>query len=126
MFKMLNKKAYLRTLEAFMAVFITFVFVIYILPAYVTDDKLTESINLLTPLADELRDCNNVSCVESSIANFDPDFVKKYDYIINISSDPNVIVEGLPKKNIYTDSVYIVGNITNYEPRIIRIYYWER
>jgi len=123
---MKNKKAYLRTLEVFFAFLATFIFVIYVVPTYVTGGIPAESINLLTPLANDVRDCNNESCVESIIINFDPDFARRYDYKINISSDLNAIVTGLPRKNIYTDSVYISGNITNYEPKIIRLYYWEK
>jgi len=124
-FTMKDKKAYLRTLEVFMAFLATFIFVIYVVPTYVTGDAPAESINLLTPLANDLRECGNASCVESIITDFDPDFARRYDYKINISTNLNAVVTGLPRKNIYTDSVYMAGNITNYSPRIIRLYYWE-
>ncbi len=123
---MVNKKAYLRTIEVVIAVLATFMFVVYVMPTYVTGETPAESVDLLISIADNIRDCQNISCVDSAVSSFDPVFVKRYDYIINISSDPNAIVSGLPRKDIYIDSVYIAGNISNYDPKIIKLYYWER
>ena len=124
---MVNKKAYMRTLEVFMAVLITFIFVIYVVPTYYRERAPETGINILNSLEDNLRDCANTSCVENAINSFDSDFGKKYNYIINISSDVNTVVSGLPAaKKIFSDSVFIAGNSTSYDPRIIRLYYWYK
>ena len=123
---MVNKKAYLRTLEVFLTFVATFIFVIYMMPTYITGETPADSVNLLTGLADELRECDNEICVKSVINDFDPDFAGKYNYEIDMGFNSSSIINSLPRKDIYIDSVYMAGNATDYEPRIIKLYYWER
>ena len=123
---MVNKKGYLRTLEVMVAVLLTFAFVAYVLQDYTEKEGPSKAVNLLTPLANDIRNCYTINCVDSAIDSYDPDFSRKYDYLINISSDPNAVVTGLPAKNVYVDSVFISGNESLYSPKIIKIYYWLR
>jgi len=123
---MLDKKGYLRTMEVFLAFVATFIFVIYMMPSYISGDTPSESINLLTPLADNIRNCENVSCIKEIINNFDSDFAGKYAYEIDMGFNSSEIINNLPRKDIYIDSVYLTGNITDYNPRIIKLYYWKR
>lgn len=122
-----GKKAYLRTLEAIIAVFITFFFLIYIMPTRTVSTSNEENLYILDELAKNLafKNCvltQDVSCINLTI---DESLPNQYNFMFNLSSDPNVAIS-LPAKRIFADSAFISGNSTQYKPVIIRLYYWSR
>jgi hypothetical protein len=123
-----GKQAYLRTLEAIIAVFITFLFLIYISPERSISAAREENLYIMPVLAKNLafRNCvlsQNVSCINSTI---DDNLPNQYNYLFNLSSDPNLAVSGLPTKRVFADSAFVTGNSTQHKPLIVRLYYWSR
>lgn len=123
------KQGYMKTVEAIMAVFITFLFVLYYFPTHTETESRAPSLNILPVLEknDDFRKCvieGNMSCLNETVESILPG---NYNYLINISENPNTEVTGLPAdKRVYADSVYLVGNETEYKPRTIKLYYWGK
>jgi hypothetical protein len=116
-----NKKAYLKTLEAFIAFFITFIFVVFIVAEGDLPEQSKKELGALAALEqrDDFRDCvyaNNATCIERLAAEFIPGV---YDYKVAINSpDP---FKGA--KNIYTETLFVASNETN-SYKTIYLYYW--
>lgn len=116
-----NRKAYMRTIEAFFAFFITFIFVVFIVLKGTAAKPLKTQFDVLTSIEqrDDFRNCiyaGNASCAEDIIAPFMPG---TYDFKVAI---------GAPEpfkgaKDIYTETLFIVSNQTN-DYRIVYLYYW--
>ncbi len=123
----MDRKAYLRTLEAIIAIFITFFFLAYITPEKTPSESGAENIHILPELSKSLafRNCvlsQNVSCINTTI---DDSIPNQYNFLFNLSSNPHVTV-ALPNKRVFGDASFIVGNSTSYKPTILRLYYWSR
>lgn len=119
------KQGYVRTVEAMIAILITFIFATVALQENTTGVDI-EPTNPLANLNenDDFRACvieRETICIESYLTN---NLGGGYSYTYNISSDPDVVVRGLPDTRVFSDSLYIVGNITYNDPIILRLYYW--
>ena len=124
----MGKKAYVRTVEAILAVSITLIFITIIFPRVQLTETRGENLNILSTLEnrDDFRTCvieNNGTCVNSIIAAL---MTSPFDYIFNLSTDPNVALPSLPPKRIFSDSVYIAGNLSNKTETIVRLYYFAK
>ena len=122
-----SKNAFMKTLEVAIAIVMTFVFLTVFIPQYNTAQSRLQNEDVLSVLAKspDFRACvisENISCINSSLSIA----LEKYDYAINISKSANDRVSGLPDKRIFSESIFIAGNSTLYEPRILRIYYWGK
>ncbi len=121
------KKAYVRTLEAGIAAFITFLFITMVLPKYapLTEKAYDPMMNSYEGNPD-FRNCAidyNVSCLQSIFRISVP---QSMELIVDISENPNTIRANLPTKRINTDSLFIQGNSTDYAPRMVKIYDYKR
>ena len=116
------KKAYMRTLEAFIAFFITFIFVVFIVLKGISAETSKIQLEILPALEqrDDFRECiyaGNVTCAEDIIESFVP---TAYNFKVSI---------GTPEpfkgsKDIYTETVFIASNQTN-DYKIVYLYYWS-
>lgn len=116
------RKAYIRTLEAFLAFFITFIFVVFILLKGTGAKPLRTQLDILPALEqrDDFRDCvyaSNTSCIEDIVEPLVPGA-----YNFKISLDRPDPFKGA--KDIYTETVFIASNQTG-EHRIVYLYYWH-
>jgi hypothetical protein len=116
-----NKKAYVRTLEAFFAFFITFVFIVFIVMKGIGAKPLKEPLDTLPAVEqrDDFRDCiyaENTTCAEDIV---DPFIPSAYRFKISINSPEPF--KGA--KDIYTETTFIVSNQTN-DYKIVYLYYW--
>jgi len=121
-----DKKAFVRTLEVFIAVVVTFIFINFVIPLRTATDVTASSTHILEVLEqnDDFRDCvveYNITCINNSIDYYLPD---AYSFTFNVSDDPNIGVPDLPRKEVLVDSIFVAGNISAYTPRIVRVYYW--
>jgi hypothetical protein len=111
----------MRTLEAFFAFFITFIFVVLIVLKGTGVKPLKEPVDALLALEqrEDFRDCiyaENRTCAEDLVEPFIP---SSYNYKISINTpDP---FKGA--KDIYTETVFITSNQTN-DYKIVYLYYW--
>ena len=124
----MNKSGIFRTIEAFIAIFITFGFLIVFLPQQRDQSQHAAPRNPLEPLGDNLqfRTCiilQNTTCINQSIGKNVPD---TYSYVFNLSDNPNAVVNGLPNKRVYSNSLFIAGNTTNATHWIVRLYLWTK
>ncbi len=123
----MKKKAYLRTIEVTIAVILTFVIAYFIFPrATVPTEAPGLSILPVLEQSPEFRSCVtglNYSCTEAFLRDYVPG---NYDFTYDITEDPETAHAGLPTKKIYTESVYIAGDINLYSPKIIKLYYWRK
>ena len=122
---MVNKKAYMRTLEAVIAIALTFIFLVIFIPEYTLTKSSEKNTNVLPSLYKNsgFRECvilKNTSCVNQSLSK--P--LAGYTYTFNISSNPSDQAPILPPKRVFSESAFIAGNSSTYKPAIIRLYYW--
>ena len=125
---MANKKAIFKTLEAFIAAFITLVFLIVFIPQIREKSETQTQQNVLATLRDndEFRNCviqKNETCINQTIDNA---LLDTYYFKFNLSEDPNAVVSGLPEKRVYANSMFMAGNTTNYTQTVVRLYYWTK
>jgi len=122
-----SKLAFLRTVEAVIAIGLMFIFLAAMTPVPQSSVN-RDVIHSLSVLEHDnaFRNCvlSDADCVYDYVDPFIPD---KYAYNITISSDPNYMLDSLPKdKYISSDSVLIAGNSTFYNATVVRVYYWVR
>lgn len=121
----MNKKGFMHTLEAVLAITIMFLFITFIVQKPYTDPKTEKTKVLITLTQDEeFRSClmaNDVGCVEKTVRAYLP---ARYDFAIQLGSTQQRT--DLPTKDINTDVVYVAGNTTTYDPKIVVVYYWNK
>lgn len=125
---MVGKKGFMRTVEILVAVIITFMFIIFVIPKYIEFQREGPDLEILRILEDddEFRGCvleEDRACVNSKINDTIP---MRYDYNFDVSEDPGVGRYDLPEKHIYVETTYIAGNETTYTPKTVKLYYWIR
>lgn len=112
-----------------MAVVFTFVFVLYVIPRFTGTEEVKENVEILTEL-EKLpgfrnfvvanKGCYN-SLQNEEINTYVEEYLPaEYDYEICIDD----ISTDLPDKNIFIDSVIIAGNISEYNPKTVRLFHW--
>ena len=120
-----DKKAYLKTVEAVIAFLLTFGLIL-VVQTQNTSDVRFDKIAVLSALEqkESFRTCvitDNSTCVYDEVQFVLP---REYSFNVTVSSDPYYTPD-LPVKNIYADHIWISGNSTTYNPRIVRLYYWK-
>ena len=135
---MVTKKAFIRTLEAIIAIVITFIFLVAILPLRETGITTEEKIKVLGNLVDdeEFRTEVFTLSVDQCFTEESPDWLSNlvrkylsngYEYRFCLYEDLDYpLIEDLPDKEVFVDSVFITKDLSNYERRIVRFYYWVR
>ncbi|MBI2550599.1 hypothetical protein HYV83_05495 [Candidatus Woesearchaeota archaeon] len=124
----INKKGVFRTLEALIAIFITFLFLLVFIPQQRELSVPETPPNILAGLRDneDFRNCiilKNQTCINQTL---DKNLEDKYDFKFNLSEDPHVSISGLPQKRVYANSIFIGGNTTNSTSLIVRLYFWTK
>ena len=124
-----HKAAVFRTLEALIAIFITFLFLLVFIPQVRENAQPQTPQNVLVSLRenDDFRNCviqKNQTCLNQLAGK---NIEGKYEFLINVSDNPNAIVSGLPpKKRVFANSLYISGNTTNATSTVVRLYFWTK
>jgi hypothetical protein len=130
----MNKHAFLKTAEVMFAVVIAIVFIAYVFPSPISkSDQGQDYILRSLESNNEFRQLvmlNTTRCIDADIEiqNYLPAKFK-YSYQLDIvsSSELNMTPEDLPKdKQVYVDSLFIAGNNSQYNPKVLKLYYWSR
>jgi len=117
-------------LEALIAAVLALTLLFSILPKIVPGEQSLPSVDVLENLGydDDFRNCvlaNTFSCVNSSVYFFMPNLYKN-SYVVYLVNDSNFVPQNLPNdRRVYADSLFIAGNLTSYNPVIVRLYYWS-
>ena len=126
---MVGKKGYIKTIEAMLAVVLTFAVISFILPTNNSNDDSSAK-KLLFNLAesDGFREnaLNMTTCVNKG------DNISLNIMIDEVLSDnlnyvlcPQGKKPELPRKKVNAESYYLVPKYSNESSKIIRLYYWE-
>ena len=133
---MLGKKAYIRTMEAVLAIIILLIFVYTVIPRQPIEESGTEDVNIkliqdhvFFELAnnDELRS-DIISKNNESLNDLVTNVInQRYNYEIAINDLGGSLI--LPNnissdKAIYVRSAVISTNKTEYDPKIVTLYLW--
>jgi hypothetical protein len=123
------KKAFLKTFEVLIAVVLTLIFIILLVPKENISEPTGNKIEIMNQLEKypEFRQevIENNGCFNRTSNNvisntIDSYISSRYDFYLCI----DYTAENLPNKRVYVDSVFITGNITSYQHKIVRLYYW--
>ena len=135
---MVKKKAFIRTLEAIIAIVITFIFLVAILPLRETGITTEEKIKVLGNLIDDKTFRTGVFELEFNRCFTEQDQEWINNYVRNYLADGYEyrfciynhlrypLIEDLPDKEVIVDSVFITKDLSDYERRIVRFYYWVK
>ncbi|MBN2368800.1 hypothetical protein JXC34_07290 [Candidatus Woesearchaeota archaeon] len=124
----MQKKAFMKTVEILMAIVITTIFLLVIIPKQSTLSRQASEAYLVNLMDDEnfrVFVTGNTACFNSTsgqqinamIARYLPN---QYDYIVCSGAR----VTELPERNVFVDTLLIAGNITSIQPKVVRLYYW--
>ena len=123
----MNKKGYIKTIEAMIAVVMTFAVMTYILPSNENSQSIDAKKILITlSEKDDFRELaiNLTSCVNNeantTLNNLINNELSGYSYTLC----PSEIKPTLPRKNVNAESYYLMPKYSNQEPKLIRFYYW--
>ena len=117
------KQAYVRTLEAFIAFTITFIFLIFLLSMFRgAESTQQQDIRVLKNFEQrpEFRACvyaNNVTCIVSLVNSSVPE---EFDYEITIND-----ASFTRDEELHVDALYITGGEAENQ-YVVRLYYWRR
>ncbi|MFW6230542.1 MAG: hypothetical protein ACOC32_00805 [Nanoarchaeota archaeon] len=122
---MTGKKAFMKTVEAFLAIMITFMFLLVFLPRDIryTDDQSYYRLDTLER-DDAFRNCvllENPTCIDSTI---DTLFEGKYLYTYDIYRYADEARE-FNRTDVRTYTWFYAGNLTSYRPIVFKLYYWD-
>jgi len=122
------KEGIFKTLEMFIAAFITFLFLFVFIPQQRAQSTPEIRANALSGLRgnEGFRNCvvqQNLTCINESVSQVLED---NYDYKVSLTNNPNSVVGGLPQKRVYASSIFLAGNTTNATNTVVRLYYWSK
>ena len=131
---MVNKKAYIRTLEAVVAILILYLVMTSVLSKNKTttasvpkDIELTQSLIL-----DEIENNDYYrSCVLMKDYFCLGDFINntlkaRYSYNLTLCTKDNCMYPETPSKEIYAKSIIISSNITRYNTTSVNLFLWRK
>ncbi len=120
----------MKTMEALLAIIITAIFVILLIPrlrvAEVKEDKpevleqLEKDPDFRLNVITTSEGCYNKSSKNTLTQKVESYLLDEYEYRICL----NEKALNLTEKKVYVDSVFILGNMTNFSHREVRLYYW--
>ena len=123
-----DKSGVLRTLEVVVAIVMSIIALLYILPVTQSQSRQVNIPDYL-PLIDSFRNAvvandsiKALSIVDDYLSPLYPD----YDFNLSISSNPNYIMSINSSSNIHSRTFFICGNITKTDFYFVRVYYWKR
>ena len=128
-----NKKGYMKTLEAVIAVIILISFLLALLPREEAKPETPQDIQLLqdtvfTTIQNDnyYRACvlsNNLNCITSFINSTFPYTLEFDAKICDLTSCPE---PDLPDKSVYVSDLIISSNLTEFDTRLLRLFIWRK
>ena len=133
---MVNKKAYLKTLEAVIAAMILLLFIGEVLPHKTEDtastppdiETMQQTILKSISSRENLRACvltEDVPCIVSFINQIMKEGLSYSITITDASSSLELPITLPQDKAIYTKTLVISSTTTDYDPKLIRLHVWR-
>ena len=121
---MVNRRAFIRTLEAVLAVLVSYTFLVAIIPVG-SDQAVTPNYHILNGFEQDetFRHCalsSNSSCIDAYVETQLPNDL---EYRVIMTDDPDE-VPALPDTRVFSEHLFLAGNNTVYSPVIIKLFYW--
>ncbi|PIN69938.1 hypothetical protein COV93_03490 [Candidatus Woesearchaeota archaeon CG11_big_fil_rev_8_21_14_0_20_43_8] len=121
-----SKKGFVKTIEVIIAIVMSFVFLVLILPTE-TQKSYQESLQILPSFADddEFRNCViglNDGCISQFIDPLMPPYL---GYEILITTDPDEMIN-IADRQVQVETHIFAGNITTFSPTVLKLFYWEK
>jgi hypothetical protein len=122
-------KAYMKTIEMLLVIIISTIFLLIIIPRQ-ESLRRSELMDIFVNLEENEHfrsfASENLGCFgsENMIASdlIEPYLPESYDYYLCIGSTPDL----LPRKDVFTESLFFSGNHTEIQNKVIRLYYWVK
>lgn len=118
---MVNKKGYMKTVEAIIGIVLVLVVLSFVLSQN-TFKHNDPDLDVLFKLQDsqQFRNCvadRNTTCATELISHEIPD---KYNFKVQLDNEK----PSLPSTDVFVEQYYMAGTISNYDPTVIKLYYW--
>ncbi len=140
---MVNKKGWIKIVEASVSVILVLGVIIFVLSSsniksggqnseiYNAEEDILRTIQLNNSLRNDILETNGIiewNNFPNSIQNIIYDKTPAgFECIGKICGTEDLCnIDFLEKRNIYTQSVLITSNLTLYNPRVLKIFCWEK
>ena len=124
---MVGKQGFMKTMEILLVIVLTTIFVLTVVPSTIENDREEQKFYLNLLESDiEFRDflINNNNCFNSTQ---DLVAINKLKVYLPLEQDFKLCVdkipEDLPPRDVTVDTLFFVGNYTDVDYKIIRLYY---
>jgi hypothetical protein len=125
-----NKKAFVKTLEALLAIIITSIFMLGVFPkqqanlafeevSYLAKLEKNSDFRIFAGGNDGCFNSTPKASINVLIESYLP---ARYDYIFC----SNAKAQQVPQGKLYADTLFFTGNITQTNYKILRLYYWVK
>jgi len=124
------KKAYIKTLEVMIAIIVTAMFVVLLVPMrdistqkeekFFIMDALSKDSDFRINVVTTTKGCYNSTSLNDLTQKVEEYLLEDYTYFICLDEKKTE----LPEKKIFLETSFITGNMTNYTQRVVRLYYW--
>ena len=124
------KKGYMRTLEAVGVIILTLSFLLYLIPQFQGNEVHKERLDVIDEVMynENFRNCvltTSIITAKTCSETYFLDLIPKiYEFKVEISDINRFLGTDLPDKEVFTETIMLVGNITTYSPRYVKLYYW--
>ena len=125
---MVNRKAFMRTLEVLAAILLVFIFVLVIIPMHIPASQPGGS---LMPLSGIQHDEVFLACLADSNTPCIAQLVQQqlppsYEGLIVLQKSLSEKQPTLPRQTLSVDTLYTIGNITHANTTIVTVYAWRK
>jgi hypothetical protein len=121
-------------MEAFLAVSVVLIFIFLTQGNNISKTSTLEN-KVLGILSNDEEFRNDVLSMNNYCVNrgsnltinhkIDEIFPNYLNYTFCVYDDPRFRIDTLPDKKIYVDSYYFSGDISNYKPKVAKLFYWK-
>ena len=128
------KKAFMKTIEVFLAITIVFVFILMTQNKNVSLDNV-ESLNTLQFLSSDQSFRDNIYAINNYCVNkgygllvnqkIEEVLPKYLNYTVCVYDDPRFKIDNLPDKKVYVDTYYFATDGFTYKPKVAKLFYWK-
>ncbi len=124
------KQGFMKTVEVLFVIVLTSIFLFVMVPELTMTEEVERFQDILINLEENPDFRNfvvaNNGCYNSSNTTVDSYITQyiedEYDYLLCI----NRASSGFGARKVVAETLFIAGNITNYQQRTVRLYYWTR
>jgi hypothetical protein len=124
------KKAFMKTIEILMIILLTVFFMFVIMPVFVEKGELSTTSYLASLIMDpDFRAfltgapaCYNSTDMNNGTLLVGRQLPRGYSFMLCTGRYP----ESLPVADVYQDTMFFAGNVTDLGYKVIRVYYWKQ